>query len=83
MWTEYFGSFLMLVTMAMMLRTSFELNRNSAEPQTALMPSIVAEDEEWREKRKEWAQKAVEGYARAQGKKWGNWDEVMFKTKLT
>ncbi len=83
MWTDCFGSFLILITMAMMMRASFELNRTSAEPQTSLMPSIVDKDEEWREKRKEWARKAVEGYSRAQEKKWGNWDEIMFKAKLT
>ena len=83
MWTDYFGSFIILLAMAMMLRASFELNRTSAEQQTTLMPSIVAKDEEWREKRKEWARKAVGGYASAQEKKWGNWDEIMFKAKLT
>lgn len=82
MWTDHFGSFLMLLTMAIMLRASFELNRTSSATQIASMPSPLAKNEEWREERKEWSRKAVEGYARAQEKKWRNWDEIMFEAKL-
>jgi hypothetical protein len=83
MWTDYFSSSLMLVTMAMMLRASFELQAPSPAPEAALMPAIVpSTPEEWRIKREEWSRKAVEGYARAQEKKWRNWDETMFKAKL-
>jgi len=83
MWTDHFGSFLMLLTMTIMLRTSFELKRPSSAPQIASMPSLLPKDEEeWREKRKEWSRKAIGGYAKAQEKKWRNWDEAMFKAKL-
>ena len=44
------------------------------------MPSNV---DQWEAQRKEWAEKAVEGYKKAQERKWRNWDEIMFKTKLT
>lgn len=84
MWTDQFGSYLMLLAMAALLRSSFELQRPSSAPRIIALPSLLSgTEEEWAVKRKEWSRKAVEGYARAQEKKWRNWDEIMFEAKLT
>jgi len=73
----------MLLTMAALLRSSFELRRPPSAPAVAALPSVSPEAEEERAvKREKWSRKAVEGYARAQEKKWGKWDDVMFKAKL-
>ena len=69
MWTDQFGYFLMLLTMAMMLRASFELQNHTSASEAALLAATVPDTEEWAEKRKEWSRKAIEGYARAQEEK--------------
>jgi hypothetical protein len=82
-WTDHLGSLLVLLTMAALLRSSFELRRPSSVPAVVALPSVSSEAEEERaEKREEWSRNAIEGYARAQEKKWAKWDDVMFKAKL-
>jgi len=82
MWTDQFGSFLMFLTMAMMVRASFELQNHPSASEAALLPAtVLSAPEEWRIKREEWSRKAVDGYARAQEKKWQRWDEKMFRAQ--
>jgi len=76
MWTEQFEYMLMLVVMAALLRTSYELARSDpnkpasmgSNPRSGLTPQ-----------QEEWAEKAARKYAEAQGKKWRNWNEAMFE----
>lgn len=74
MWTDYF----FVLAVAIMLRASWELEK-SPQTRSPFLPQI---EEEWKGQRNEWSRKAVEGYARAQEKKWRNWDESMFQAKL-
>jgi len=77
---------LMLMVMAALLRTSYELS----QPR----PSRLEEVSEFAEthlinetpkptaitpQQKEWAEKATRSYAQAQEKKWRNWNEAMFE----
>jgi len=76
MWTEQFEYMLMLVVMAALLRTSYELSRSNpgksasarSDPRRDLTPQ-----------QEEWAEKAARKYAEAQEKKWRAWNEAMFE----
>ena len=74
MWTEYFT----LMTMAVLLRLSYELSRP-----TPVMTSAVefSPKTEPAPREKEWSDKAVRGYAQSQEKKWRRWNEAMFEAK--
>ena len=90
MWSEHFVSMLMLVVMASLLRASYELSQQRSSgvelgthkaPVGGSSPSAATNPEEaelapWQ---KEWAEKAVKGYAEAQEKKWRRWNEAMFE----
>ena len=74
MWTEY----LAFMTMALMLRLSYELSRpkgNNPGPNVSRNIAVLTPQE------KEWADKAVQRYAESQEKKWRRWNEAMFEAK--
>jgi hypothetical protein len=86
MWTEQFNSMLMLMVMAALLRTSYEMSRSNSKPseevtafaytypvKEMLKPSTLTPQQ------KEWAEKAEKNYTRAQEKKWQRWNEAMFE----
>lgn len=73
MWSEYFKSMMMLMVMAGLLRSSYELS----PPQSDTPPSFNLEEKE--PLQKQWADKAVRRYAETQEKKWHNWNEAMFE----
>jgi len=76
MWTEYFESMLVMMVMAALLRTSYELA--SPKPDN---PGIDMDPDTHglAPQQKEWAEKAVKRYAEVQEKKWRNWNEAMFE----
>ena len=76
MWTEQFGSMLMLMVMAALLRASYEMSRPTPVPASLVEFSLKTEPAS---KQKEWAEKAVKRYSEAQEKKWRNWNEAMFE----
>ena len=73
MWTEYFGSMMMLMVMTALLRTSYELSRPKSNPGPPMNLVVKSSSQ------KEWAEKAVKRYSEAQEKKWRNWNEAMFE----
>ena len=78
MWTEYFESMLMLMVMAALLRTSYEIARPKLDNPDAGVDSNTMP---LTPQQKEWAEKAVKGYAEAQEKKWRRWNKAMFEAK--
>ena len=76
MWTEQFGSMLMLMIMAALLRASYEMSRSTSVSASALEFNPKTEPAS---RQKEWSEKAVKRYAAAQEKKWRNWNEAMFE----
>jgi hypothetical protein len=76
MWTEQFGSMMMLMVMAALLRASYEMSRPTSLEASAVEFSPKTELASWQ---KEWAEKAVKRYSEAQEKKWRNWNEAMFE----
>jgi len=89
MWSERFAAMLMLVVMASLLRASWELSRerslavelgaDKARAGSNLYAATNLEDAELAPWQKEWAEKAVRGYRKAQEKKWRRWNEAMFE----
>ena len=77
MWTEQFGSIMMLMVMAALLRASYEVSRHTSVGASVLEFSLKTEPTS---KQKEWADKAVKRYADSQEKKWRNWNEAMFES---
>jgi hypothetical protein len=76
MWTEQFDSMLVLVIMAALLRTSYELTRPDAHnPGT----DTVKDTEGLMPWQREASEKAVKKYEQSQGKKWRRWNEAMFE----
>ena len=73
MWNEYFRSMMMLMVMAGLLRSSYELNH----PQSDIQATLYLEEKE--PLQKQWAEKAVRRYTETQEKKWRNWNEAMFE----
>jgi len=66
------------MTMAVLLRLSYELSRPKANnPHSDSSTSIAALTPQ----EKEWAEKAVRRYAESQEKKWRRWNEAMFEAK--
>ena len=64
------------MTMALLLRLSYELSRPKADnPGSDVPANTLLTPQE-----KEWAEKAVKKYADAQEKKWRRWNEAMFET---
>jgi hypothetical protein len=76
MWTEQFEYMMMLVVMATLLRTSYEL---SGPKQSNPNPSENLSTYGLQPWQKAAAEKAVRKYAEAQPKKWRNWNEAMFE----
>ena len=74
MWTEYFA----FMTMAVLLRLSYELSRPTPVKTSAVEFSPKTESVR---REKEWSDKAVRGYAQSQEKKWRRWNEAMFEAK--
>ena len=74
MWSEYFT----LMTMAVLMRFSYELSRPTPVRTSALEFSLKTEPAP---REKEWADKAVRRYAESQEKKWRRWNEAMFEAK--
>lgn len=76
MWTEQFGSMLMLMVMAALLRASYEMSRHTpvGAPMLEFNPKT-----ETASRQKEWSEKAVKRYAESQEKKWRHWNETMFE----
>ena len=86
MWTEQFNSMLMLMVIAALLRTSYEVSCPKAKPseglttmaktfpvEGVLSPTAITPQQ------REWAEKAVRNYAQAQEKKWQRWNGAMFE----
>jgi hypothetical protein len=65
---------MMLMVMAGLLRSSYELT----QPQSSTQPALNLVEQEPMQKR--WAEKAVKRYAETQEKKWRNWNEAMFES---
>jgi hypothetical protein len=87
LWSERFAEMCLLLVMAALLRTSYELSRwrGSAAEQdgdanllAATVPVPLAKEDmlPWQ---KEASAKAIKKYAEAQGKKWRRWNEAMFE----
>ena len=76
MWTEQFGSMLMLMVMAALLRASYEMSRPTPVRVSAVEFSPKTEPAS---RHKEWSERAVKRYAESQEKKWRNWNEAMFE----
>ncbi len=76
MWTEQFGSMLMLMVMAALLRASYEISRPTPVKTLAVEFSPKTEPTS---RQKEWSGKAAKRYAEAQEKKWRRWNEAMFE----
>lgn len=77
---------LMLMVMATLLRTSYEMSRPSLKPLegvTAFADTYPAKETskppDITPRQKEWAEKAAKNYAQAQEKKWQRWNEAMFE----
>ena len=66
------------MTMAVLLRLSYELSRPAP---TVLLTSTNPNAGLSTSQQKEWAEKAVRRYAEAQEKKWHRWNEAMFEAK--
>ncbi len=86
MWTEQFNSMLMLMVMAALLRTSYEMSMPKSKPLesvTAFANTFSAKETskppDITPRQKEWAEKAAKNYAQAQEKKWRRWNEAMFE----
>lgn len=86
MWTEQFDSMLMLMVMAALLRTSYEISCPKAEPSKGLTTLAKTDQIEGvlsptaiTPQQREWAEKAARNYAQAQEKKWRRWNEAMFE----
>ena len=87
MWTEQFQSMLMLMVMAALLRTSYELSSPKPSPlgevsafaETHVMGETKEPDTITPQQR-EWAGKAVKRYAETQESKWHRWNEAMFES---
>jgi len=73
MWTEYFT----FMTMAVLLRLSYEMSRPTLVRTSAVEFSLQTEPAP---REKEWSDKAVRGYAQSQEKKWRHWNEAMFES---
>ncbi len=73
MWTRY----LLLIVLGALLRFDYEAHQPSGGvgPGPPLTHASRVGD------RNLWAEKAVINYARAQRKKWRNWDEAMFESR--
>ncbi len=79
MWNNFFGQMFTLMVAATIMRLAAEPRGGHSNPllgteggtSEEMFPHLSAQ-------RREWAKKAVEGYARKQEKKWLNWDEAMF-----
>ena len=65
------------MTMAVLLRLSYELSRPT--PVTVSAVEFSPKTEPAARERK-WAEKAVKKYAEAQEKKWRRWNEIMFES---
>jgi hypothetical protein len=83
MWTEQLESMLVLVIMAALLRTSYELSRPESSICRAegFLPQTEAQ-QEWDDLtpwQKETSARAVKRYAAAQERKWRRWNEAMFE----
>ena len=76
MWTEQFGSMMMLMVMAALLRASYEMSRPNSVG-SSLVEFSPKTDAVSRQK--QWSEKAVKRYSEAQEKKWRNWNEAMFE----
>jgi hypothetical protein len=76
MWTEQFGSIMMLMVMAALLRVSYEMGHTVPVKTSALEFSPKTE---LTSRQNEWSERAVKRYAEAQEKKWRNWNEAMFE----
>lgn len=86
MWTDQFHSMLIIMVMAALLRTSFEMSRptsNSSEEVAAFADTYPTKETSKpftiTRQQKEWAEKAAKNYAQAQEKKWRCWNEAMFE----
>lgn len=86
MWNEQINSMLMLMVMAVLLRTSYEMSipkpkpseglstlANTYQAEGILSPTAITPQQ------REWAEKAAKNYAQAQEKKWRRWNEAMFE----
>ena len=86
MWTEQFNSMLMLMVMAALLRTSYEMSMPKSKPlegvttfANTLSAKETSKSPDITPRQKEWAEKAAKNYAQAQEKKWRRWNEAMFE----
>ena len=77
---DLFGPIRLLIFLAL-FRMSYEAaNLDSpAAPERSLLVEHTSTPEDMTAAEKEWAEKAVQKYADAQGKKWRHWNEAMFE----
>lgn len=86
LWSERFAEMCLLLVMAALLRTSYELSRwrgsaaeqdGDANPLAAAVPLPEQDMLPWQ---REASAKAIKRYAETQEKKWRRWNEAMFET---
>ncbi len=86
MWTDQFNSMFMLMVMATLLRTSYEMSKPNAKPSEEITTLAKINPVEGMTastaitpQQKEWSEKAEKNYVQSQEKKWQRWNEAMFE----
>ena len=88
-WNPYFQTLMEMMMMTIMMRILCELKRPRSEASQEI--ALKAETQPIQEPpvptaltpaQREWSDKAVKRYAKAQEKKWRKWDEAMFNNNI-